>query len=434
MPRFLPSVRAELLIVLAMFVVVNAATALVQAQIGINDGKGWDGSAYYALAQQMSDGQPLAAEAPFAYRVGTPFLAALFFKNDLILGFKVVNMAANAVTTLLLVVWFRLFVGDWRVRLALLAAFLLQWHGPVRFVHFYPVASDNWFIAILLAGLLGIYAARRHSSWLLVGGIGVLAALGVLVRESGMLLAFALPLARNPLRFAWRLPRFPFPFLIPLGLAVSAFAGVHAVAHITNNFSGSEGAPLIVPKSAPTYLLGWWTAFGLLLVFPLFHWRRTLAFLWEHQFMAGLLLAVTLLSSFSSPALQLQLQDTERYLFWAMPIVFVLVGRAIERSLPLLSWPLLALIVAGQSLAERVFWTIPQPGGGDPSLAFERSTSALLVLTPVGGNVQYFDIFPSWMSQAYRLILLAEYVGLAAIVIVWLYWRAARSFQAEIRT
>jgi hypothetical protein len=143
---------------------------------------------------------------------------------------------------------------------------------------------------------------------------------------------------------------------------------------------------------------------------------------------------VTLLSSFSSPALQLQLQDTERYLFWAMPIVFVLVGRAIERSLPLLSWPLLALIVAGQSLAERVFWTIPQPGGGDPSLAFERSTSALLVLTPVGGNVQYFDIFPSWMSQAYRLILLAEYVGLAAIVIVWLYWRAARSFQAEIRT
>src|SRR5215813_10441741 len=371
---FLP-LRIELVLALAMLLVVNAATALVQAQISINDGKGWDGSAYYTLAQQISNGQQLTAEAPFVYRVGTPFLASLFFKDDLLLGFKMVNLAANTVTTLLLVVWFRLFIGDWRVRLALLAAFLTQWHGPVRFVHFYPVASDNWFIAILLAGLLGIHAARRHSSWLMVAGIGALAVLGVLMRESGMLLAFAAPLARNPLRVAWRLPQFPLRFLIPLALAIVTFAGVHAVAHVTNIYSASEGAPFVVPKSAPTYLLGWWTAFGLLLVFPIYHWRRTLAFLWEHQYMAGLLLAVALLSSFSSPALQLQLQDTERYLFWAVPIVFVLVGRAIEHSVPLLTWPLLALIVAGQALAERVFWTIPQPGSGDPNLTFERSTS-----------------------------------------------------------
>lgn len=140
--------------------------------------------------------------------------------------------------------------------------------------------------------------------------------------------------------------------------------------------------------------------------------------------MLALLVALTLLSSIQSPALQLQLQDTERYVFWAMPVVYVLIGRALEELLPLLSRPVLALLMVCQLVAERAFWPIPQPGGGDPGDFFSHGNSALLLFTPLGNNVQYFDIFPAWMTQASRLILLGEYVALAGVVLVWLSWRA----------
>jgi len=104
-----------------------------------------------------------------------------------------------------------------------------------------------------------------------------------------------------------------------------------------------------------------------------------------------------------------------------MPVVYVLIGRSLEHLLPIMSRPLLALLIVGQVLAERVFWAIQQPGANDPSNVFSHGSSAILLFTPLGGNVEYFDIFPSWMSQGYRLVLLGEYVALAVVIIAWLY-------------
>jgi len=417
----------ELLLVVALFAIVNLASAAFQSPIAVHDGQGWDGAAYYTVAQQLAQGQHLAAEAPFVERVGTPLLAELVARDDLVAGFRLVNIAANAVLTLLLLVWLRRYVGDWRIRVGLIAAFLLEWHGPVRFVHFYPVAADNWFACLLLGGLLAIEPLVRRGRLALIGGLGLLTMLAVVFRESGLLLGLVAPFAANPLRFERRLPRVGVALFVPLVLGLGAFVGLHALTTATNTPTTAGGAqPLIVPKSLPAYLLGWWTAFGPLLILPLVAWRRSLAFLWRHQVMLALLGVLTLMSAIQSPGLQLQLQDTERYLFWGMPVVYVLVGRALEALLPLLGRPLLGLLVLAQLVAERAFWPIPQPGGGDPSQVFERSTSAWLVFTPLGPNVQYFDLFPAWMSQAYRLILLGEYLGLAAVVVGWLAWQSAR--------
>jgi hypothetical protein len=430
LPR-LVSPRPEFLIALGMFLLVNVLSFLFQPQIGINDGKGWDGAAYYTVAQEIATGQALIAEAPFVYRVGTPFLASLVSRNDLVLGFKIINLAANCAMTLLLLAFLRLYVKDWRVRLALVAAFLLEWHGPVRFTHFYPVAADNLMVTMLLGGLLAIHSVRNRVAWRTIATLSALAIVGTLVRESGLLLALILPFARNPIRFEWRLPRFPVGFLMPLAVAGIGFVGVHAVAHLTNTTSASDAGGLIVPKSAAAYGLGWFTAFGPLLILPLFTWRRTAAFLWQHQSMLALLLAVTVLGSFQSPALQLQLQDTERYLFWAMPVMYVLIGRALEHLLPIMTRPLLGFLVVSQALAERAFWAIPMPNAIDSESAFRHGTSAILLLTPLGNNVQYFDIFPAWMSQTYRLILIGEYVGVGIVLLGWLYWLGARAPEAR---
>jgi hypothetical protein len=416
--------RLEVLVAASMFVLVNVASAVFQPQISVNDGKGWDGAAYYAVAEEIVEGQTPAAESPFVYRVGTPFLTALLFKNDLTLGFKAVNLLADALITLLLVVWLRRFLGDWRIRLGLVTAFLLQWHGPVRFLHFYPIATDHMFIAALLCGLLAIYSARLRLTWMLVAGVSLITVLGVTVRESGLLLGIVAPFAQNPIRLRLTQLRPAIWLVIPFVLGAAAFAAIHAVVTTTNTVASGASSAWLVPKSPAAYLLGWWTAFGPLLVLPIFTWRPTLKFLREHQFMAVLLGILAILSSISSPRLQLELQDTERYLFWAMPVLYVLIGLALEETLQLFTRPLLGLLIGGQMLAERAVWMIPQPGATDPSELFARSSSAVLLLTPLGKTVEYFDLFPSWMSQSYRFILLGEYFLLALVVIAALYWRS----------
>jgi hypothetical protein len=421
--------RTELLIALAMFIGVNVLSAAFQAETGINDGKGFDGSFYYTVAEQLSSGQALTSEAPFVYRVGVPLLAALVDKSDIVQGFKLVNLATNLVMTLLLVLFLRLYVRDWRIRLGLMAAFLVQWHGPIRYVYFNPVAVDNLMATFLLAGLLALHYLRDRASWLLIGSLWALAVLGTLVRESGLLLALIVPLARNPLRFEPRIPRIPLYFFVPLVLGLATFVGLHSLAHLTNAPSSSEAGGLIVPKSLPTYILGWFTGFGPLLILPLFTWRRSVAFLWQHQWMLGLVIAMSLFSSFQSPALQLQLQDTERYVFWIMPVLLVLIGRSLEEVLPLLTKPVLVALVGLQAVAERVFWPIPLPGDGDPTV-FSHGQATLLLFTPIGKNVQYFDIFPAWMLQPERLILFGEYVIVAVALLGWLYWRATRGAHA----
>jgi ABC-type glycerol-3-phosphate transport system permease component len=57
-----------------------------------------------------------SSEALFVYRLGTPFLVSVFFKNDLLFGFKPVNITANLLSTILLVFWLRFHLSDWRIR------------------------------------------------------------------------------------------------------------------------------------------------------------------------------------------------------------------------------------------------------------------------------------------------------------------------------
>lgn len=414
------SLRTELLLALAMFFLVTAVSAAFQQPIAIDGGKGWDGAAYYTVALQIRDHQPLSAEAPFVYRVATPLLAQLIAPSDAIRGFEVLNLAANALTTLLLAVWLRQFVKDWRVRAAMVAAFLLEWHGPIRFTLFYPVAVDNWFVTLLLAGLLVIHKAAQRVSWRVIATLSVLTSAAVLFRESGALLGVTALFLTNPLKSRRLVPALVLPLLG--GLAV--FGALHAIAHSTNTVApDTAAAPLVALKSPPAYVLGWWTAFGPLLMFPIFAWRASASFLWRHQYMLALLVVLTLMGAIQSPGLQLQLQDTERYLFWGMPVVYVLIARAIEEALPLLSRLAVAVIVVAQAVAERAFWTIPQPGA-ESAEAFQHSTSAVLLFTPLGNAVRYFDLFPAWMTQTYRLVLLGEYLAFAAVVVAWLLWRA----------
>ena len=77
---------------------------------------------------------------------------------------------------------------------------LTQWHGPFRFLYWYPVASDHALHCFLALGLICIHfaASKPRLSTL---GLGVVVLVGVMFREVVLLLAVALLFADNPIRF-----------------------------------------------------------------------------------------------------------------------------------------------------------------------------------------------------------------------------------------
>ena len=132
------NVRAELAIVSGVLLAVWLTGFATQQRISRAHGQGWDGVHYYAVAEQLSRGEIPEANAPFVYRVGTPFLASLLPGDDLLRNFAIVNWVACLLAVALLLVWLRPYVADWRVRSLLAVLFIIPWHAPLRFVHFYP--------------------------------------------------------------------------------------------------------------------------------------------------------------------------------------------------------------------------------------------------------------------------------------------------------
>ncbi len=406
----LASAFAELVLVFVLFVLTNVTFAVTQPQTAIDGGRGWDGAQYYTVAQQIIAGERPTTEAPFVYRVGTSWLAARLSPGDLMLGFKAVNLAADLAIVLLLALFFRRYISDARVRLALVAAFVFMWHGPVRFFWFYPVASEHLAFAANLVVLLGASALRERIHVGALVSLSAVSFLATTVRETALLAPAALLFLRDPLRRA--LPaRGQILLAVPLLAGLAAFAIVHSAATQTNGY-GYLSALLdwLRVKSVFTYVLGWWNGYGPLLALPIFAWRGTLAFLRANQMLAAFLLACAVLGWVGG-------QDTERYVFWAAPVVYVLIGRAAIASAAWLSAPFVAGLVLAQALAERVAWPIPQPTVLDPLalLPPERPLrgDVLYVLTPLG-NPDYFDLWSFWMPRVAKTIVLAEY----AIVIL----------------
>jgi hypothetical protein len=413
---------AESLVAAGIFAASDLWFALTQPLIEVAGGRGWDGVSYYTVAAQLVAGQHPVGEAPFVYRLGTPFLASVIAPQDLIAGFAVVNAAANALGAMLFFHWLRLFIGDPRVRIAMFVSFIFMWHGPIRFAPFYPVAAEHVAFAVTMLGVFGVRLASRRLSPTLIGGLIALAFAGAIARETTILVPAALPLARNALRRDGRI-WLPAPALfVPIAAGVAGLAVAHSLATQTNAY-GFVSAALnwFSVKNPLVYVLGWLDAFGPLLIVPLLGWRRTVAFLGSNQPLAGFLAICAVLGWIGG-------QDTERYVFWAAPVVYVAIGISLVEVFDRLSASVAAIVVGAQALAERVFFAIPQPSTLDPELLpRDRSFVDFMLFTPVGSNVDYFDLWSFWMPRVAKLMLVGEYALLFLGVAAVFYWRSARS-------
>lgn len=392
----------------------------------------WDADHYFLMTQQLAAGDTVTAAAPYAYRMLAPWIVAQCCAGDIQRGFLFLNLAAGASLAVLLAWWLRGFVQSAGIRLLIVAAFALQWHAPLRFAFYYPVYIDPLFQVFLLAALIVGERLMTRSTATAGAAYAVLVAAGTYAREVMLVvpvcaLAGAV-VARRPSRsYAWP--------VLALAAGIAAYMAARVNTDPVGGYRFLDAIALhLANKPIESLALVWFIAFGPLLAVVLFDWRATLAFLSRRLDLALMPLAFVVLSYIGG-------HDTERYLFWAMPVVYLLIAQSLERHRALVSAPLLAgLLIASQALSQRVFWPVPDPGTAVAPLAEAVSLPAQLYA--IANRVFVIDDFhwnlwSNFGSRPFHLVQLGFYVAVSGAIVLLLQRRSrgradARSYESGV--
>jgi len=408
---------AEMLASLLLLAAVHALSDHFQARLTANSGRGWDGVWYCQMADQIANRETVSAMAPFGYRVGVPFLAALADMHDIVHGFREVNIAGSYVTAILLVIWFRLTIPRAGLRCVFFLLFLSNWLAPARVVHVYPAYVDIWPYPFVLAVLLLTQALSRKGRTFTLILITLLCAVGVLVRETVALVAFAVPFAYNPLGFTssgaptlrWR--RIPKRLLLPVACAAMVFISAHIFVHPTGRVRyWSQAMIFFYSKSWLGYCHSWLTAFGPILLIPVYHFREVKRYFSRRQYQAAYIAALIAVTLASSP-------DIERHVLVALPVIYSLIAHIIDRKSNIWRAPAtVGLMVISQALASRVFLSIAPDEGVHP---------ALVLLTPLSNRTPWHDLFPLYAIPRIAATSFWQYVLLGVVLLWFVEFRSA---------
>jgi hypothetical protein len=406
-----PLIRLDLAIVILALATVTLLSSIFQQQVSFNKGAGWDGVHYCAMAGHLAHHGRPGGPPPLVYRIGTPLLASLVLPNNLILGMKLVNLVAAVLASLLLLVWLRFYIADWRIRTLLCLLFITQWHGPTRFVFWYPTYVDPWAHVALLVGLIGIHLYKQGSR-IALPLVSVDTLIGVAFREIVLIIPIALALSVSPLASFFSRPvRERITLLIPLLCGIAGLTFVHLIVVPTDGYSFFWTAvEWGFRHSIAEVARGWLIAFGPVLVLAVYNWEKSIGFLVEHKFQLVFLCGMALLACTGG-------SDTERFAYWSMPVTYVLIGKAVADNWSILRSPsLIGALAISQGLSQRLLWTIPDY----PSSAPSRTP----LLTSIG-DVPALDLTSFHAAGDVMRTSFAQYVCVCLGLLVWLNLRAA---------
>jgi hypothetical protein len=404
---------AEVLALAALFVVIVWTAARLQDVTII---RLWDSEEYSDMTEQMAAGQVPHAAAPYVYRLATPWLVARLWPAQIVTGFRVVNLSAAAATTLLLLVWLRRFVAMRWARLVAVTLFLTEWHGPARFISYYPVYVDPLVFPFLIAGLILVDSIRLRAEGddgALLAVLTAVCVLGVLCREVMIVIPISLLCVRRQTRLC-----------IPLVATVAVIAATRLVTQPRLAFS-FIGASLFQLNNKPVYtwVLAWFITFGPVLTLVFYDWRNVWRTLGERRYLASYLALFAVLAYVGG-------SDTERLLFWSMPVMYLLIAQAfVNHRHALANTYLAAALVVAQAVSARIFWSIPSPSlavaaWSDMPAGAARLYAVLNRLVVIDDF--HWNLWSNFGSRPFHALLLAIYLAFAAALIAAIHLRTIR--------
>ncbi len=407
----------ETLLVLLLFLAANLIYSKLQDISRANGGK-WADAVYYSdMAEQLRNNESVSGHAPFVYRIGTPLLVSLLPTDSDITGFFIVNLLANLVLTFLLLKLFRLYISSWKIRVFLISLFLSQWHASVRAIHFMPIYVDPLFMVCFVYSLILIHQLYHDKQPFVTTQLTLCTCLGLIIRESMIIIPLSLLALNTLLYFSSRTPpptkternRLLFSVFLT-GIAFATWFLLHSVIDKTNTYQFLHVAiQWFYSKSFCSFILSWFFAFGPILALLLCKKSVCVSFLLENPLLLVLLTGITLMAWIGGA-------HTVRILYWAMPVVYLVIGKVFEQC----HWNrrfviAIVILVFLQAISQRVLWPIPEVG-----VSYNH---ALPFFTPPGSEFPARDLLTHGGHYTVLTISLIQYL-LSTALLVFLFRRS----------
>lgn len=397
-----------------------------QPLISYNEGKGWDGVAYYNITEQICESKTtIEGNLPFIKRFGTFFFVAKLSQTlhlNLFDSALLINLLGSLFVVLLLAIWLRIFFDSFFIRTILVILYLFMWSAPTRFSFFYPFTSDVWgavWLLIVLLILEKIRTAIRNekSVIFLLTLFSVVVAISSFFRESNLILSIFPIFVKFPLFEKSNIDKFDklrrwiynlfkkqnILFLMPIIFAFLIHFLISFLLLKDENENGYSylGAFMrwFYTKNIFEFLLGILNAFGpLILLLPFF--IKSINRVCFHRNEIALLTIIALFYGFFGGS------DTERIVFmFGFPAIFIMIGIAVQKMYhsPQRWWLFMLFIL--ETIAMRVYWFIPDypPTKEGMQIPF---------FTFWGNNFPYLFLFSHHGNIALNCILLFEYIVL----------------------
>jgi hypothetical protein len=163
---------------------------------------------------------------------------------------------------------------------------------------------------------------------------------------------------------------------------------------------------MVYNKGVVPYFLAWFITYGPVLTLLVWKCRDCVVYLWSRQVQLAVFVGISLLGWLAGT-------DSERYLTWNFPIVYIMLGRVIESNLWLFRLPFLtSALTLTQAVSARVFAVLPDyppiPG------------RTWVVLTMWGAHVSLLDLFSYNAKQGLATLSFLEYVAVFVVLLLWL--------------
>lgn len=416
--------KVKMLLALSLMLAIAAAYVSTQDQIMLGDGRPWDAAFYYDMAKQVAADDKISTIKPFVFRLALPYLVGKIFPNDIMLGFKVINLTFGVLTLGLLFTLLTTVTRNWSVISLMCLLWILNPKAPFRLIPFYPALTDPPALFFMAAILLIQHKIPSHSFGKLFL-VGILTFIGVLFREIVLVASLSIAYAEwiRLKRTGDALTISDFFSMLPIAMGLLGIVLTHRmvlvseVSGYTYTYFGAAMEMIRFNLKHPqVFILAFIMAYGpiitVILVAP---WQPVKNLLKQRPELQAFIFLVMVLALIGG-------HHTDRFWYWGFPVILLLIALSLDKLATIYpGYPLMPLIVSviiAQGLAFRIFGLIPNAiANPDDSV-----TPQLWVFAPYGSGINHSHMYAAFMGIHSCWMVLAEYF----IFTVWILILGAR--------
>lgn len=292
MNTLIEKINYNYLAVTAMFIVFAFYYNAMQPINKYNGGIGnEDGARYYRMAEQFKNGDTFQENTPFVNRILMPAIVGTYcklFNADILKTYFWLNLFLIYTTCLLLYYYWRSLLGVF--------LFLIPFCSPMRWLFFYPIMVDYLFYTLMVLGLV-LIKKEKYEYLMLVSF------LIVLTRGVGMILPI-IALRKTIYPLLTGLAAYGITKLVVIETGEYTF--INAVVSSLDNLrlAGYVNSVLIV--------------YGVFLAFIKFELE------WYEKYFLMIIIMLSIIGGV----------NTVRYLFWAYPVVMLMILKGLRGIKP----------------------------------------------------------------------------------------------------